>query len=289
MGIPIISEIWDGVRFIINFFFDKIPKPLQMLIFLVFLLVFGTLISFFLQIGGIHCNSNNDVVKVDILDIGTNLVLIWETRDEPFTSQNLTICQAHPEKCGRESECFFYAQERNDGYYDYCNMTSGNENCTYFLRDGLCHNCTEREICFKDAQFFFICGNWNSVCIDNAFSTGRESTDKFFGCSSACFVPENYVWNTTTGLYHCADQNRCGVNATIEADPIIDEKLLKAGAELIYPETQSKYDYRNLVKIKCNNNFNPRFTFFGIDIFDYKIWLLLIVIWVMVMFLFKLK
>ena len=289
MGIPIIQELWDGVRWLIDFFFNKIPRPLQFLIFLLFLLFFGVMISFMLHLSGIHCNSSKEVVKTDIFDVGTNIALIWEDSQRTFTQETLTICEVHPERCGQESECYFHARQLDNGLYETCNQSVAQPDCKYYLKDGLCHNCTNKEICFQESMFWIFCGNWHDVCIDNAYSYDTTLFDTFTGCGSACFVPTHYMWNQTSGLYECIDSDYCGVSATKIQNPIIDEKLLRADAELVYTTTEMKKNYKNLIYLKCDNDYNPRLTFFGVDIFDYKIWLFFAVIYVLVMLMFQLK
>jgi len=290
VGIPIVSEIFDGIRWVIDFFINKVPTPMKFFIFLLFLLFFGSMISLTLHLTGIHCNSAKQVVKVDFTDIGTNIALIWEDSKRTFVDETLTICDVHPDRCGQENECYFFARQLENGLYTNCNLTNSSSDCKYYLKEGVCHNCNNQEICFQESMFWIFCGNWHDVCIDNALWVNESTlTSALTGCGSACLTPKHYVWNITTGQYHCYDSEYCGVNATIVQSPVIDEKLLRAGAERVYATTQQDRDYRSVVRIKCNNNFNPRLTFFGIDIFDYKIWLFLAVIWVLVMLFFKLN
>jgi len=242
-----------------------------------------------LHVSGIHCNSAKEVVKVDFLDVGTNIALIWEDSKRVFTEENLSICDVHPEKCGSETDCYFHARQLDNGLYATCNQTNPSPDCGYYLRDGLCHNCTDQEICFQESMFWIFCGNWHDVCLDNAYSYNTDLYDTFTGCGSACFVPQHYLWNQTTGQYECLDSDYCGAGATKVQDPIIDEKLIKANAELVYTSDSDRRNYKSLIYIRCNNNYNPRLTFFGIDIFDYKIWLFLAVIFILVTLLFKLN
>lgn len=290
MGLPILSEIWDGIRWIIDFFINKVPAPIKFLIFLVFLLFFGTLISLTLHLTGIHCNSAKEVVKVDFTQLGTNIALIWEDSKRTYEGQTLTICDVHPDRCGSENECYFFARQLENGLYANCILTNSSSDCKYYLKEGVCHDCDNQEICFQESMTWIFCGNWHDVCIDNAYPPNESSlTSGLTGCGSACLSPEHYFWNITSGQYECADLDYCGVGATLVQNPAIDEKLLKAGAERIYPTTQQDRDYRSVVTIKCNNNFNPRLTFFGVDIFNYQIWLFLAVIWVLAVIFFKLK
>lgn len=290
MGLPIVSEIFDGLRWIVDFFINKIPKPLKVLIFLLFLLLFSSLITFMLHFSGIHCNSDKLVVRTSPLDIGTNVALIWETQERIFSEQTLSICDAHPDKCGVENECYFYAQKLDNGLYSECNSTNATSECGYYLKDGNCHTCNAEEICFQESMNWIFCGDWHDVCLENAYPSEYDTTfDHFSGCGSSCYVPDNYLWNVSTGQYECADETYCGENPTIVADPVIDEKLMRAGAKLVYPITTNEKSYTRMVYLKCDSEFNPRLTFYGIDILDYKMWVFLIVIYILAILLFKMK
>jgi hypothetical protein len=291
LGLPIISEIWEGILWIINFFVDKVPRPVKIIIFLLFLLFFGGLISFFLHITGIHCNSNLEVVKTPITDLNTNVRILFLTKEDIVTGATVSICDAHPDKCGEEKDCYFFARRQNDsGFYEVCNETSTDPNCKYLMKEGLCFNCTEREICFNPVgAFWFFNGfcTWHSVCIDDAYYTELGSG---IGCRNAddCSVPRGYMWNSTDGLYYCIDDDICGVNAT-QSRPIVDEYLLRSGADLVYSDSTDTRSYTKAIRIKCDKNLNPDLTFFGIPLFDYRIWLVIIIIAVMFLFLNKVK
>jgi len=294
MGIPIIGEIWDGIRWIIDFFINKTPTPIKVMIFLLFLLLFGVIISFFLHLTGIHCNSNLDVVKTSVIDVSTNLRVLFLTKDGVLTGQTATICDAHPDMCGSENDCYYFARLQNgSGFYEECNVTSTDPNCQYLMKSGSCFDCTSKEICFNPVgAFLFFNGfcTWHDVCISDADYIDYSTVDYSISCSGKldCSVPRGYVWNITDGLYHCVDDNICGLNAT-ESSPIIDEYLNNAGGELLYSDSSEVKDYTKAISIKCDNRLNPNLTFFGIPIFSYKIWLVLIVIYVMFMFLSTIK
>lgn len=289
MGLPIVQEIWDGIRWVIDVFLFRLPRSVQFLLFLVFLVLFGSLLSFFLHIGGVHCNSDKQVVKINFLDIGTNLAIIWEDSSRTITGENLTVCDVYPERCGSESECYFYAKKLDSGFYQLCNQTNSSSDCYYYLRDGNCHNCTQDDIRFEGTFLTYY-----SICTDDAYSFSEgyrenELIEWIRGCGSACSPPNYYYWNYTSGTYQCLDLDYCGINATKTLSPLIDEKLKNAGAVLLYKTTTEDKDYRSMVKIKCDNNYNPRLVVFGIDIFDYKIWLFFMVIYILVVLMFSLK
>jgi len=286
VGIPIVSEIWDGIRWIINFFVDKVPTPLKFLIFLLFLLFFGTLISVMLHLTGIHCNSDKDVVKTEALDIKTNII-VWRETNNVLTEQGYKISEIHRWNKLAGVDCF-YLLDDSSGEHEFC-KNSTDPNCEYYYRDSDCFNCTSVDAGYIWDEGSFLPTNVGDVCDGTAYKIEWDIFDRWIVCEKLCQIPEHYVYNSSTGTYTCIDLDYCGSNATLESIPRMDDLLHDSNAELIYPITQSDRDYRSVVRIKCNNNFNPRLTFFGIDIFDYKIWLFLAVIWVLVMLFFKLN
>lgn len=287
MGLPVIQELWDGLRWLIDFFVNKLPKPILFLIFLLFLMVFGFLISWVLHLSGIHCNSASEVVKVDLFKLGTNANILWETKDGVLRGQEVTICEAHPKKCGKEHDCYFFALELDNGRWAECNITNSSANCIYLLKEGSCFNCTSKEICFEEAMWWIICGQWHDVCIDDAYAY-HEDYSMPFDCNwyTDCGIPKGYMWNSSTGKYNCIDQDICGANATY-TNTILDDKLDRAGAKSFY--TGEKSSMEKAVYIKCDKNLNPDLTFFGFPIFDYKIWLVIMLIFVLFIFLNKIK
>lgn len=287
MGIPIISEIQQFFQWILNFFINKSPRALKILFFLLFLLFFGIIISYFLHIVGVHCNSDKEPVKVSMLDISSNVDILWETDPGRLLKGNtLTICEVHPSKCGSERDCYYFMRQLPSGGWTLCNETNSSSECRYYLNDGSCHNCTYREICVLENQNWFFCGTYYDVCMGDAYFGGSQGTDFLTKCGSTCYVPENYVWNHTTGEYHCLDLDVCGDSAQM-AVPAVDSKIEKAGGRLLYEDSEQR-SFERIVGISCDTNLNPNLSFFGINIFSYKLWIFIIIIYIMFIFLTKL-
>lgn len=281
MGIPIIQEIFDGIRWLIDFFFNKTPRVIQIMIFLLLILVVGNIVNFVLQLGGLHCNSHKEPMKISLIDISTNYDLLQRS-NKVFTAENYTLCEVNDALCGNEHDAYFFAYKLGDGYYTECNLTNPEPNCTYLYKDGVCFDCNEQEICFKEAQFLWFCGNWYSVCLGDAYPADPDVTDVVTRCSDKYEIPEHYKFSSTTGLYECVD-DYCGSNATHVPLASIDEILDRKGAELVYVnESDQMIDF---VKLSCNNNYKIRLTFFGIDIFSYKYWVIILLIYSMFIFL----
>lgn len=285
MGLPILSEAFDGVRWIIDFFIDKVPKPIKILIFLLFLLFFGTVLSFAMNIFGVHCNDQKQPVTLEWYDITTNLQAIFQ-KSRILTDENLTISDIHPVSRYVDQKCAYYLKNES-GELINCpeDNTTG---CLYYFKQPECFNCNTTNtgwIYFGGIDWDYI----GPVCSGDAYYKQLSFSEKYFSCIVACDIPLHYKFNHITGSYDCIDLAYCGPNATLVSQTELDVLLTENEASLLYPTTIDKRSVNNLITIKCNNNYNPRLTFFGIDIFDYRLWLFLIVIYVLAILLFKLK
>lgn len=283
MGIPILDEIFAGMRWLIDFFVNKIPRPAQILLFLFFMLLFGFIISFTLHLVGVHCNSDLDPVKVSALDFSTNLRIIGYTKDDAISGSNVSICEAHPDKCGQETDCFTYARQLNGQIYEECTNESNTTGCLYLYESGYCFDCNYEEICFNPV-FGFIC-TWYDYCLGDVYGNSDD-----FACLDVqdCSIPTGYIWNSTSGAYDCYNQTICGVNAT-KSLPIVDDKLEQAGAELLYSPSTDREDYTRLIGVTCSKNLNPELSFYGIPLFNYQIWLVIMIIATLFIFISKIK
>lgn len=68
----IISDIIDGFKWSIDFFIDKVPKPIKFILFLLLLMLFGAFFSTILHFTGIHCDSNNNAYKTSFFNFVSN-------------------------------------------------------------------------------------------------------------------------------------------------------------------------------------------------------------------------
>jgi len=290
LGIPILEDIFNGIKFLINFFMDKAPKPIKILFFLLFLIAFGNMIVWLLHLTGLHCNTDKEVIKTDTFDIVTNVKILWSASQGTLTGQTATVQEAHPYTRfvywqSALDSCTWY-MKNDSGSFTICNNINTTD-CFYYYRQADCHDCTPIDVGWIYNPNSLI--NWNyegEVCGDGARYQDNSWFKNIFACESLCNIPEHYSWNYEDGLFECEDLDYCGLNATEEPDTEIDFLLKQAGGELLYP-TNAEKSYDRLITIKCTDNYNPELTFFGIPIFSYKIWLMLIIISIMFLFLSK--
>jgi len=299
MGIPILSDILDGVKWLIDFAFNKAPRPVQIGMFLVILLLFGSIIPFMFHLFGVHCNHDADVVKTNTLSFITNLKIAFIEKEEGYNSEEFqpdTIALL-PYDIGGEScvkpichdtDEFWFWQSSSDcnnqtiihpfltKHWDWqkCVVCNGSEN--YSIVQSATTIITDREwLCF---------GNAYRIDDDDMSFLQKALCDP----QSRCIPPRNYYYNYNTGKYTCLEPDICGANVSIgNQSYLIDEELKDAGGERLYKDDIKSYD--KAFFFKCDKNLNPQLTFFGVPFLDYKLWLFLVVIAVMFIFLNKIK
>ena len=199
----------------------------------------------------------------------------------------MTICQVHPEFCGKEHECYEFVKRLDNGHYQTCNETNTSSSCRYYLNDGICHTCTQTEICLQENIAWIFCGHWDDVCIDDAYYKEPSKLEFLNNCDSTCFVPTNYKWDVMTGRYRCLNETLCGLNA-VKVIPRIDEKIDRAGGVLLYTGEDDE-DYRKVIRVECSENLNPVLTFYGIPLFSYKECVIFAVLYILVVVIIILK
>jgi len=305
MGIPIVSELWDGIRWLVDFFMNKAPRPIQIIFFLVFLLSLGNLLVFLFHVGGIHCDSSKNVVTVSPLNIGTNIRVAFLDKDDVL---NTTISpgliytpgfftpfiQVPVEACSR-SVCYVGGKY----YYSVEDECDNETILTGFALDSSdahwirCVDCSAN----ADGGFnkTFIYGSLLSseskyLCFDDVTRIDDLNIIQKVNCNpdDRCVPPENYYYEYDTNRYECLEPSVCGDNTTAPPKNQLDQYLLAADAELMYTDTNMR-SMDNALLFKCSGNYNPRLTFFGVDVFDYRIWIVMIILFVMFIFLSKIK
>lgn len=292
MGLPIVEDVFNAIKFSINFFIDKTPKPIQILIFLVLLLLFGNMMSWMLHIAGVHCNADYKPVKMDTINIVSNVKIFWWVAKGDLDTPTATIDDVHPwtryiTLQGNQETCVFILKYDGEKYVQCDNLSD--PTCLFYYKNAECFNCS-----VTDIGWFYEPGSWwkwywaGEVCGGDATRISDRSTWLNIKCDTLCSIPEHYAWNVSEGNYYCIDLDYCGVNATKEVDSRVDEELKNGGAELMYPGEYSR-NIDTFIQIKCSKNFNPRLAVYNLDVFDFRVWILIIVVYVMFIFLSKVK
>lgn len=300
VDIPVLSDLVDGVKWIIDFFFNKAPAPIKFLFFLVLIIIFATFINFTIQMMGVHCDSKLNVVKVSALEVWTNYKLARLDKDDKYNANSYTPGMIVPIGYFPVPQTCFIAMCNISGkfYYKYATECD-NETLIYpykvsgaeFFR---CSDCSgtvddprisgglisddQGYLCFGDSYRYNTSGLSTLKLLYFSFSCGDNS--------KRCIPPLNYYYNYSDGKYSCSNDAVCGINITANTTTyMIDEELKNVKAELMYPPTLNNKDIRGAVRFKCSGDMKPDLTFFGIPVFDYRIWLIGTLITMMILFL----
>lgn len=294
MGLPIVQEIFDGIRWIISEFLDKAPKPLKFLIFMLFLTGLASLIPFFMHIIGFHCNTDLDVVKTSTFKFSSNIKLAFVGEDDVINSSSynpepLTIIGLAVESCKR-TICF----HNGDAYYAI-ESECDNETTLYpFALDSSDYGwvrCADCELGYFNETFIrgtFGASETKNLCFGDAYATDMNwLQEQLCDPEDRCLPPENYYYEYDTGTYDCDNLDVCGLNNSVITSEV-DTLLLNADGYKFYDDPDPK-NYKNMAMLKCDTSLRPNLTFFGIPVFDYRLWLMIAIISTMFVFLRNIK
>ena len=309
MGIPIIDEVISTLRWAIDFFMTKVPTPLKFFVFLLLLVVFGSFFSILLHFVGVHCDTSNTAYKTSMFDAYSNYQ-IYTAKDDVFNYSNyypyeyderggvlstltsclITVCNATSDgSYWDEGDVFHYPHE-----------ACGNSNSYYlFSRGGgklfdWNFGCVECDDFYTNLLIKSSVGSSHepNLCYNDAYKIDRDDMNtiqKTFCGDIACVPPENFYWESDTGKFTCMDDSVCGDNASTENLYVLDMLLESAGAEPLYVTSSNKNDYTRFVGISCDNDYNPNLTIASISVFDFKVWLMIMLIYILAMMLFYLR
>jgi hypothetical protein len=270
-------------------FLQSIPKSVKYILFLVFILIILAILPFFLHIFGYHCNSEKQIIKTSIAEFNTNLKLAT-TSGEEF----INLSEYNPSTSIISVDCMYEINYTGSGdKYEEC--FSYSTNCIYVLRYspklfstlGRCISCVNRSYLYITSKAGT---NLNGYyCLGDAYRLNESDMDEGWfqdTCNSDCVMPEGYYYRSSTGTFVCSDFTVCG-NATQTAKKVLDVLLDQADGKRYYPLVVNDKDYNSAVKLKCDNNYDPQITVFGVPLFDYRLWILLYMVGIMFFFYVK--
>lgn len=289
-----VVDFFAGIQRGISWFLQSAPKPLLLLLFLLFLVGFSALFTVFLNSTGNFCDTAGNEYKTGTFEVVNNFQLISTMpKEEDLNSEQL---DADEYTKGTIQECsFLYEQEEwlytEKGEKVYKNLTT-----SYYFQDDGCIECTHSV--WAIPQGFL--GGYKSrtgICLDQVVYPNDYEQRSFWekrSCGETlgrCAIPEGYYYDATTDTFICDDElckNEEGSTNTV--GELWNLKLKEKGAKLRPESPYGEKDYRNALAIECDaGDLNPKFRFFGIEIFNYKIWLLLILLSAIVWTAFKIK
>lgn len=139
----------------------------------------------------------------------------------------------------------------------------------------ICTNCT-----INTSQDVILAG-----CAGDGYRLDDYKFFRAFLCEwLGCAPPVGYFYNYTEDKYQCYESH-C-INKTL--DDYNNRLYSVESATPVYGESiEGNYSVFRMIYFKCQqrNPINIRLTFFGIDVFDYKIWVALFVIGGMLIFM----
>jgi len=287
-------DFLTGITNGIKTFIDNTPKPVKFIFFLIFILLLGGLINSSLNVFGVYCDSNDNPVKVSL---ASGVALIGKVPDyELLNSNQVKLNKVFLTSEDKHTDCSVLLTEGTVTFEDETTTDIKDIEGGVWVYDGAyCTDCEEVRIKNSDVGLL---SNVNAgdlasgVCwgdVDRKINYSNWWKKSVCG-SGECEPPINYKYSSDLNRYICVDdsclsQTGQGQNSGAKWD----EELKKKGAERFYPEgiTNELSDI-NAVGFVCED-LKPKLTFFGIEVFNYRYWILIMVISVMMYFLFKFK
>lgn len=265
MAIPVISDIIGTIQKVIDWVQRTIPRPVQFLFFLVFLLFIGnTLMPIFFNMMGTFCIDDEKYTN-EFYDVTTNIATTFKIFNTDENS-NETIGGV----INVEDECL-------------TRITEGNVT-TLWYQGTFCTNCTA--IGWLDPLYLKPAGTLTDNydhCKDDAYRVDDKSFLQRWFCESrgeetligfSCEPPAGFHHAYGTDTYICHDSSVCG---NFSENSFLKNSLVQNG----FTKVQQTQDAEpSLVGISCFGN-NPKLTVIGIDLFKWEIWLFLTLIGVL--------
>jgi len=225
----------DAFRSLLSWFFQTMPKPLLFIVFLMFVVLLSNfIVPIMANSFGYHCDGSGTVWKVNGLDFLVNFDLM----------------RSKPEISGVYVTIPFI-----------CDGGSGKRGKVM----GLCTDCPREE---NETL------NTYSNCIGdgNRLDDYPYWTQKLECEMMKCAPPIGHIYNYTADKFQCVETH-CINQTLLEYNNKIYSTRMSMPA---YGGDFDNYTADNVVYFKCQeeNPTNIRLTFFGLDIFDYRIWLI---------------
>lgn len=264
-----VGDIITGITQTLGHFISTLPPIGRVMLFLLFLSIFAFVFNILFSIFGYHCDTQQNLYHISWYRFGTNMQLLYDKPNpETINSQELNVEDTF---LSISNDCLFQNSSDQNPYYNGNRCT----NCTTLtIYPGLPW-ITGEDVCNGDAYPIEEDDKtWSQklFCDGGMFDTG------------ACQPPEGYYFNYNTSKYICYKPTFCG-NITVGIR--WDRNLMSVG-EMVEPAPQGK-SYTQAFDLTCNENITPEFRFFRIPIFDYRLWMVAIVLTALITILIAIK
>jgi len=285
----IFPDVIGAIQRTFTWFLTSAPRLLQLLIFLLMVLLLASIFGFFINGTGNFCDTAGNEYKTGTFSVVTNIQLIADMpSNDDLNSETIdanTVDEGNTKilTCG----AFFYDVEKilDNG------TRTGLEEGYYFHDSG---RCTE---CDNIIKVYVGVGQTERYCdqevlypksYDDLTLLGKWTCGKTLG---ACSIPEGYYWRQTDNQLVCDSplcKNEVGEDNTV--GQLWNLKLKQSGAKIVEEEDANRQDYKNMITLDCEaGDINPKFKFFGIEVFNYKLWVMLILFSALIWAVYKIK
>jgi len=276
----VFADVVGAIQRSISWFLTSAPGPLKLLIFLLLIVVFAQIFGFMINATGNFCDTQGNKYTTGVFDIGANAVLLFEMpNNDDLNSDLLAVEFAGISPCSQYFEEPFYYESGQR-----VNLTPG-----WYYQGATCSNCQSENIYdFESARVF---SQGGTHCISDVYRLEPEEKSLFqkLYCDTftACVVPQGYFYNQTVNKYQCSSENTC--NTTTQGEKW-NQLLLDKGASIEITSDIPQQDYRQAVSISCEaGNVQPQFKVFGVKILDFRLWVLLTVLSLLIYAVYKIK
>jgi len=286
----VIGDLFTGISSSISHFLTTAPKPLLIIIFLVFLLFFASIFSFLLNTTGRFCDTAGNEYKTGTFNLITNIGLLSSMpSQEELDSGTLPASEGLFDSTILECGNYYYNWE----YIDAAGVRQNLTERYYFATPERCTTCNQIVKAIpQEGRAFGV-----DICLDlyvypkeyeDMSWIAKRTCGKFLG---TCDIPEGYYYDGNNNIFACYSDLCLNENGSVTTmGEAWNLQLKEKGAKLIPPSEHGDKDYRNAIRIECDpGELDPKLRVFGINPFDYRLWLFIIILSALVWLLFKIK
>jgi hypothetical protein len=283
--IPVVSDILNAIGSSIQWLTQSAPTPFRIIFFLLLLFIGIGLLSLAVRVVGYHCSSTGVPMKISTFNLYSNIKLITNTPDPTDLNSNLRSVE--------DSGIFVSTTFAKDCGIKNSNATITDENGTvtdwsnkyaYSIALVKCVTCDHYYTYTKPGNQF-LSQSEQGVCTTDSYripNADKNVMQKAFCGWYVCEPPINYYWRQSDNRYVCTDLGVCG-NYTVGRQ--WDDDLASAGAVPVYPGGFSQEtDVNSVFSFQCDDSLRAQLAVYGIPIFDYRMWVIGILLMVIIGF-----
>jgi len=262
-----------------------LPKPVLFILFLFIMLFLGNLLSYVFNINGIYCNGADEPVKLNGNFIN-NLGLISEVPEKNNLneinptglsfSDDITSCYKRIDATDNAIIKIIDKNSVREG--NITNITT----TQFFFNSPQCADCEDVELTYIEYNNAVQIKACSGYAYPLNYSDNSKITwyQKLVCGRTSCAVPQGFYFDYKTGLMKCSGNGCSGLTYSDDWN----NKLKKYDATLLYPEidgnSNRKLGYDEALGITCVD-LQPKLSVYSINIFDYKLWVVLTLIFIM--------